>query len=168
MARSNRYQQALEEVVKQAAKLGEEACRYAVEKKGYYRPGTEYIPTYNIVDAIGSAVYVDGVLREDTKRYAVDSELATTPYHDKGWGGSGNYIYGRQALDRYWQNNKYLNNRRNVVEIVCVAATFYSGILESEKIQVISAAADYLSQKAREQQFEIYKPRLNKVDAGIY
>ena len=157
-------------MVQKAAKIGEEACKYAYEHKGYYlNPQSGYIPTYNIGDSIGSAVYVDGVLREDTIRYAVNPPVAKDLYLDKGWGGSMSYISGRQALERYWKNNQTLpRSRKNVIEIVCVAATFYSGILEHSKIQVISAAADYLASVASDPQYKDYKPRLNAVESGLY
>lgn len=168
MARKGRYKEALEETIRIATQLGEEACRYAMENRGYYKPDTRYEPTYNIIDAIGSAVYVDGVLMPETKRYAVDTEMHTKPYLDRGWGGTRQPITGREALERYWEHNRYLTGRRNVIEVVCVAATFYSGILESRRVQVISAAADYFELKSKDPQFSIYKPRLNKVEAGIY
>ena len=163
-----RSEERLEAVIRQATEIGEKACRYALQRAGYYKETvTNYEPTYNIIDAIGSAVYVDGVLRPETKRYAVDSEMAKDLYKDKGWGGTGEYISGRQALERNWENNKTLNSRKNVVEIVCVAATFYSGILESRNVQVISAAADYLAEIGKNPAYKIYQPRLTTV-SGKY
>lgn len=163
-----RSEERLEAIVRQATEIGERACRYALQRAGYYQETvTNYEPTYNIIDAIGSAVYVDGVLRPETKRYAVDSEMAKALYKDKGWGGTGEYISGRQALERYWENNKTLSSRKNVVEIVCVAATFYSGILESRGVQVISAAADYLAEVGKNPAYKIYQPRLTTI-SGKY
>lgn len=166
-----RYNEELERVVKMATKLGEEACQYAWERRGYYKPETEYEPTFNIVDSIGSAVYVDGVLRPETKRYVYDIEISQKPYIDKGWGGTGGPMTGREALERYWQNNQTLPTKgKNVVEIVCIAATFYAGILEKwiNHVQVISAAADYLASIQQDPRFADYKPRLNMVDSGRY
>jgi hypothetical protein len=168
-----RSEERLEAVVRQATEIGQEACRYALQRAGYYRGSvTNYEPTYNIVDAIGSAVYVDGVLRPETKRYAIDTPMSTSPYHDKGWKpprglSTGEYIAGRDALERYWEAHPTLpNKRKNVVEVVCVAATFYSGILESKGVQVISAATDYFAQVAKNPKYKIYQPRLNAVGAG--
>lgn len=163
-----RSEERLESIIRQATDIGEKACKYALQRAGYYKATvTNYEPTYNIIDAIGSAVYVDGVLRPETKRYAVDSEMAKDLYKDKGWKGTGEWISGRQALERYWDNNKTLQGRKNVVEIVCVAATFYSGILESRGVQVISAAADYLAEIGKNPAYKIYQPRLTTT-SGIY
>ena len=144
-------QKAIQEIVESLTELGQEACRYAIQQREYNNR------LYNLRDSIGSAVYVDGKIVPSSKRYA-HSKSTRGPYKDKGWGGNGEYITGREALDRYWEENPTLAYSRNTVELVVIAATFYAGILESRGVQVISAAADYLEDEM--DTYKGYSPKL--------
>lgn len=144
-------EKAIEDIVASLTKLGQEACRYAIEKREYTNR------LYNLRDSIGSAVYVDGYIVPSSKRYA-HSKSSRGTYKDKGWDGNGSEITGREALDRYWDEHPTLTYAKNTVELVVIAATFYAGILEAGGIQVISAAADYLEDKMYI--YKSYKPKL--------
>lgn len=67
-------------------------------------------------------------------------------------------ITGREALDRYWDENPTIPNARNAVELVVIAATYYSGILEDRGIQVISDVVDFLEDEM--DVYKSYKPKL--------
>ena len=142
---------AIADLVAQLTKLGQEACKYAVERRGYTHRKK------NLRDSIGSAVYVDGKLVESSKRFAF-SKSSTGTYQDRGDGGTGEWIEGRDALNRYWDEHKTLENARNTVELVVVAGVFYSGILEDKGYQVISAATDYLESQMGT--YKSYKPKM--------
>lgn len=138
-------------LVESLTELGQEACRDAIEKKGYENR------LYNLRDSVGSAVYVDGHIVPSSKRYA-HSKSSRGTYVNKGWDGDGSDITGRQALDRYWNEHQTLPYAKNTVELVVIAATFYAGILQSSGIQVISAANDYLEGKMG--QYKSFRPKL--------
>ena len=143
--------QVIADIVASLTDLGQEACQYAIDMRGYNNR------TYNLRDSIGSAVYVDGKIVPSSKRYAF-RKSSKKPYPDKGYGRNGEPIEGREALDRYWDENKTLKNSKNTIELVVVAGTFYSGILEDRGIQVISAAVDYL--ESNMSAYKTYNPTL--------
>lgn len=142
-------------LVESLAELGKEACQHAIERREYSNR------KYNLRDSIGSAVYVDGHIVSSSKRYAF-SKSTKGPYKDKGvrgqQDGGEDWITGREALDRYWDEHPTLPYAKNAVELVVVAGTFYAGILEDKGIQVISAAADYLEDKM--DTYKSFKPKL--------
>ena len=71
--------EAIKEIVDKLTDLGQRACRHAIIHRGYDNR------KFNLVDSIGSAVYIDGVLEPSTKRYAYSTEFSTEPYEDKGY-----------------------------------------------------------------------------------
>ncbi len=143
-------------LVESLTELGKEACQHAIEERGYNNI------KYNLRDSIGSAVYVDGRIVPSSKRYAFTPKSSKGAYKDKGergqQDGGDNWITGREALDRYWDEHPTLPNAKNAVELVVVAGTFYAGILEDRGIQVISAAADYLEDKM--DVYKSFRPKL--------
>lgn len=143
---------AIASLVAQLTELGQKACLYAIEQRGYTNR------KYNLRDSIGSAVYVDGKIVKSSKRYAYTPKSSKAPYQDRGTNGDGEWKEGRDAIDEYWDNNETLTNPQNTVELVIVAGVFYSGILEDKGIQVISAAADYLESKMGT--YKSYKPKM--------
>lgn len=138
-------------IVESLTELGQQACEYAIENKGYENR------LYNLRDSVGSAVYVDGHIVPSSKRYAHRKSSRGT-YTDRGEYGTYDEITGREALDRYWDDNPTLPYAKNAIELVVIAATFYAGILEDRGIQVISAAADFLEDEMGE--YKSFKPKL--------
>lgn len=144
--------EAIATLVAELTELGNKACKYAISQRGYENQ------KYNLRDSVGSAVYVDGRIVPSTRRYAYSHPSSTGPYLDKGYSGTGEYITGRDAIDRYWAEHQTLPSNRNTVELVVVAGTFYAGVLEARGIQVISAATDFLEEQMGV--YKSYRPKL--------
>lgn len=167
---------AKEELVKRVAQLGKDAIDYAF-KQGF-RSKPRYIGniayhnwlkrkgkdpnkawddiSFNLRDSFGSAVYVNGELREDTIRYANE-----TP---KG-GRTRDAIdprSGREALMDYFRKI-HPNRGKNDITLICVAAMYYANLLEKGwhgggyKIRVISNAADYVKRNWERAVDGVYK-----------
>lgn len=123
--------------VQKLAKLGYDAIMYAYNHRGF-----EHI-TRNLHDSYGSAVYVSGTLIESSIRY-VGGELSRKddPLTKKS---------GRETLNDFFKRSHYGRAKGEMV-LVCVAAMHYTKYLEEGrhrggyKIQVISAARDYVDQ----------------------
>lgn len=143
--------EAIAYIVESLTELGQRACEEAISNKGYKNQ------LYNLRDSIGSAVYVNGHIQPATKRYAHRKSSKGT-YTDRGENGTYDEITGREALDRYWDENPTIPNARNAVELVVIAATYYSGILEDRGIQVISDVVDFLEDEM--DVYKSYKPKL--------
>ncbi len=168
--------QAKEELVNRVAQLGKDAIDYAF-KQGFrstprhigniayhnwlIRKGKDPNKawddiSYNLRDSIGSAVYVNGELREDTIEFANE-----TP---KG-GRTRDAIdprSGREALMDYFRKI-HPNRGKNDITLICVAAMYYVKFLEKGthrghyKIKVISSAADYVKRNWQKAVDGIYK-----------
>jgi hypothetical protein len=115
--------------VKALSTLGYRAMMDAYAKRGFQHR------TRNLHDSYGSAVYVDGVLIEDSIRYVggilsrkVDPKTKKT---------------GRETLDDYFRSHRFGATNHEIVVIV-VAAMYYAGILESQNRYVITPARDYI------------------------
>lgn len=115
--------------VKALSTLGYRAMMDAYAKRGFQHR------TRNLHDSYGSAVYVDGVLIEDSIRYVggilsrkVDPKTKKT---------------GRETLDDYFRSHRFGATNHEIVVIV-VAAMYYAGILESKSRYVITPARDYI------------------------
>lgn len=143
--------EAIAVLVDELTDLGQRACLYAIENKGYENR------QYNLRDSIGSAVYVDGEIVPSSKRYAF-RKSSKGSYTDRGKNGTGKEMTGREAIDKYWDDNRTLTNSRNAIELVVIAATFYAGILEADGIQVISDVADFLEFEMGT--YKSYRPQL--------
>lgn len=137
-------------LVDELTKLGQAACKEAIARKGYKNR------KYNLHDSIGSAVYVHGRIVPSSRRYAV-RPMSTGTFKDRGSKGSGMEMTGREALDRYWASHSTIPYT-NAVELVVIAGTFYSGILENRGIQVISAAKKFAS--SRLAKYKSYNPKV--------
>ena len=124
--------------------------------------------TGNLHDSIGSAVYVNGELREDTICYV---------------GGAANYSFGKKSSDGIDSRDgrtvllDYLRSihpqrGKEEITLVCVAAMYYTKFLESGayawnvegggskskwKIRVISGALDYVKANKEEYTSRVYK-----------
>lgn len=144
--------EAIAKLVKDLTDLGEEAIRYVANNPVGYEH-----QKYNLYDSLSSAVYVDGVLDVNTIRYASDSERSTGLYQDRGRTGSYEMMNGRDAVENYWDTHRK-KARVTAVELVCVAAVFYAGILEASEVRVVSAVTDYLESKMG--RYKGYSPRL--------
>ena len=144
--------EAIAKLVADLTELGNKACRHAISKRGYDNQ------KYNLKDSVGSAVYVDGRIVLSSRRYAYSHPSSTGPYLDKGYSGTGEYITGRDAINRYWDEHPTLPSSSNTVELVVVAGTFYAGILQARGIQVISAVADFLQDEMGV--YKSYRPKL--------
>lgn len=168
--------EARQKLVERVAQLGKEAIVYAL-KKGFrskprhvgtmsYRnwltkqgknPNLAWDDiTYNLLDSIGSAVYVDGVLQENTIKFANDTPLG---------GRTRDAIdprSGRQALMDYFRQI-HPNRGKGDITLICVAAMYYTKFLEAGthaggyKIKVISSAADYVRRNWEKAVDGIYK-----------
>ena len=125
------------ETVQKLSKLGYDAIMYAYSHKGFQHK------TRNLHDSYGSAVYVNGNLVESSIRY-VGGELSKKddPLTKKS---------GRETLNDFFKRSHYGRSKGEIV-LVCVAAMYYTKFLENGthnghyKIQVISAARDYVEQ----------------------
>ena len=123
--------------VQKLAKLGYDAIMYAYNRKGFEHK------TRNLHDSYGSAVYVNGNLIESSIRY-IGGELSRKedPLTKKS---------GRETLNDFFKRSHYGRAKGEMV-LVCVAAMHYTKYLEEGrhrggyKIQVISAARDYVDQ----------------------
>lgn len=168
--------QARQELVNRVAQLGQDAIDYAFRKG--FRSKPRYIGninykkwlerqgksvskawddvTFNLLDSIGSAVYINGVLKSDTIRFVTNTPLG---------GRTRDAIdsrSGRQALMDYFRSIRP-NQGKNEITLVCVAAMYYAKFLEEGthrggyKIKVISSAADYVRKNWEKAVDGIYK-----------
>ena len=117
------------DTVKALSALGYRAMMDAYAKRGFQHR------TRNLHDSYGSAVYVNGVLVEESIRYVggvlsrrVDPKTKKT---------------GRETLDDYLHSRRFGVTNNEIVVIV-VAAMYYTGILESQGRYVITPARDYI------------------------
>lgn len=143
---------AIAKLVKDLTQLGEDVIQYVAD----HPEGYEH-QKYNLYDSISSAVYVDGQLDVNTIRYASINERSTEPYLDRGERGSYEMMTGRDAVENYWDTHRK-KTRNAAVELVCVAAVYYSGILEARGVKVISAITDYLENCMG--RYKSYSPKL--------
>lgn len=190
-------EQAQELMIKAIADLGEQAIKYAFEKGFRSVPrkisNTEAGEKYrawlikkgkdpdkawddirgNLRDSFGSAVYVNGVLREDTIRYVEETPKAKI--------GDPRYGKGRTALLEYFRRIKP-KSAKNEVYLVVAAAMPYANALErglhygGYKIKVVSGARDYIDKHWHEIEDKVYakmglrKPasRIKRGDVKLY
>ena len=92
--------------------------------------------TYNLHDSYGSAVYVNGDLREDTIHYAVERGRSNKDSTRKTHYGRN----GREALDIYFKKNHFGKKSGEIV-VVVVAAMWYAEALEKKGYYVIKGVA---------------------------
>jgi hypothetical protein len=102
-----------------------------------YRRKTYTNRTFNLHDSYGSAVYVDGVLQPDTKKYVNRSRSKRKNTH-----GHRDYdnryaegVDGRRALDDFFDNLKI--SKRRKVTLVVAAAMWYGELVESKGFVVL-------------------------------
>lgn len=129
--------------------------------------------TGNLRDSIGSAVYVNGVLREDAIRYLED-----TPKSKKT---DPRYGRGREALLNYFRR-VHPKSSKNEVYLLVAAAMPYANAFErgthagGYEIKVISGARDYIDAHWHEIESKVYakmglrKPasRIKRGDVKLY
>lgn len=105
--------------------------------------------TFNLHDSYGSAVYVNGVLQEQTIRYMggeMSKRFGAKPKTSRRRSSLGQryYMYGtsgRDTLNVFFHGNKYYSGRqfgRKGIVLVVVAAMWYADILEGKKYKVIT------------------------------
>lgn len=175
------------------ADLGEEAAKYAFEQGFRKTPRGEISDSYrqwlishgkdpenawddvtgNLRDSIGSAVFVNGKLEENTIRYADDTERSKK--------ADARYGRGREALLNYFRRIRP-ESSRNEVFLVVAAAMPYANALErgthfgGYEIRVISGARDYIDAHWHEIESKVYakmglrKPasRIKRGDVKLY
>ena len=166
------YTAAMGRYVAKLAVLGYEALMYAYneghaegnkpkkknEKGQIERDGKWRHRSRNLHDSFGSAVYVNGVLQEDTIRY-IGPELSD----DK---------YGRAELRRYFREPDA--DVSGDVCLLCVAAVYYAQLLEEGrhvggyKIKVISGASDYINAHIGEIEDDVFKIKNKRTVTGRY
>lgn len=103
-----------------------------------YRRKTYTNRTFNLHDSYGSAVYVDGVLQPDTKKYVNRSRSKRNDVHghidsDNRYAPYG--LNGRRALDDFFNNLKI--SKRRKVTLVVAAAMWYGELVESKGFVVL-------------------------------
>lgn len=138
------YTAAMGEYVAQLTVLGYEAIMYAYSEghsptpRRYQKPvrdGKWRHRSGDLHDSFASAVYVNGVLLEDTIRY-VGPEMSDS-------------LWGRAEVKAYLKNPDV--DVSGDVTLLCVAAAYYAEFLEEGrhqggyKIRVISGASDYIA-----------------------
>jgi hypothetical protein len=99
-----------------------------------YRRKTYTNRTFNLHDSYGSAVYVDGVLQPDTKKYVNRSRSNRRNTHghadsDNRYAKTGG-LSGRQALDDFFRTVEV--SKKNKITLVVAAAMWYGEIVESK------------------------------------
>ena len=103
-----------------------------------YRRKTYTNRTFNLHDSYGSAVYVDGVLQPDTRKYVNRSRSKRNDVHghidsDNRYAPYG--LNGRRALDDFFNNLKI--SKRRKVTLVVAAAMWYGELVESKGFVVL-------------------------------
>jgi hypothetical protein len=98
-----------------------------------YRRKTYTNRTFNLHDSYGSAVYVDGVLQPDTKKYVNRSRSKRNDVHghidsDNRYAPYG--LNGRRALDDFFRTVEV--SKKNKITLVVAAAMWYGEIVESK------------------------------------
>lgn len=141
------------DLVNALAKLGGEAALYAYRKKSFTNR------TFNLHDSYGSAVYVNGVLQEETIRYA-GGQMSHRPGFLKQTGktpkkrsklGQRSYRYGkngRDVLHVFFRGNQWYKGHtfgKSGIVLVVVAAMWYAGMLAKKGYRVAGAANEYLN-----------------------
>lgn len=141
------------DLVNALAKLGGEAALYAYRKKSFTNR------TFNLHDSYGSAVYVNGVLQEETMRYA-GGQMSHRPGFLKQTGktpkkrsklGQRSYRYGkngRDVLHVFFRGNEWYKGHKfgkSGIVLVVVAAMWYAGMLAKKGYRVAGAANEYLN-----------------------
>ena len=185
--------EAQQRMIDAIADLGEEAAKYAFEQGFRKTPRGEISDSYrqwlvsheknpdnawddvtgNLRDSIGSAVFVNGKLDENTIRYADDTERSKRE--------DPRYGRGREALLNYFRRIQP-ESSRNEVYLVVAAAMPYANALErgthygGYEIRVISGARDYIDDHWHEIESKVYakmglrKPasRIKRGDVKLY
>lgn len=139
----------IRQLVEQLANDGERIVKAAYASKGFKDR------SYNLYDSYASAVYVNGILRHNTVRYAGPEKAKlssarelgnyegerTRPVH-RAAGGDKRYLtgdtvvaYGRDEAKRFLNDYKPAGTG---IQLVVIAAMFYAGIVESKGYQVLS------------------------------
>lgn len=164
--------EAKEKLILALKQLGQDAIDYAYQS-GFMskvnppkKDGTQSIvwkhETGNLHDSIGSAVYVDGVLREDTICYVGGGQGSS---FGKSTTDSIDGRSGRQVLLEYLRRIHPQKGKNNVA-LVCVAAMYYTKFLEAGtyadgsskwKIRVISGATDFIKKNQDRYTSTVYK-----------
>lgn len=175
--------EAKERLVQELKKLGQDAIDYAYKsgfmsklnprRKGDLQSVVWKHETGNLHDSIGSAVYVDGILREDTICYVGGGNGSS---FGKTTSDGIDSRSGRTVLLEYLKKIHPQKGKNNVV-LVCVAAMYYTKFLESGtyanyrdaegrlvqrasskwKIRVISGATDYIKANKEKYLSNVYK-----------
>lgn len=100
--------------------------------------------TYALHDSYASAVYLDGMLVEESIRYINRSRQKKDD--TRAWRGSKNPetknpwefgYYGRDSIKNYFQENKNIRKRKGI-SIVVIAAQWYASIVESKGYTVLN------------------------------
>ena len=159
------YTAAMGEYVAQLAVLGYEAIMYAYREghsstpRRYQKPvrdGKWRHRTGDLHDSFASAVYVNGVLQEDTIRY-VGAEMSES-------------LWGRAEVKAYLKDPDV--DVSGDVTLLCVAAAYYAEYLEEGthrggyRIRVISGASDYIAMNWHRVKTDLFKVKKVRFIAG--
>lgn len=138
----------IKQIVNELTKDGERIILAAYNSRGFKNR------TYNLYDSYASAVYVNGVLRHNTVRYAGPSKAKDKSMSELGdyagdrtrptyRGGDNRYlkgdtvaVHGRDEAKRFF--NDYKPPKDGGIQLVVIAAMFYAGIVESKGYHVLS------------------------------
>lgn len=162
------YVAAMGEYVSQLAKLGYEAIMYAyndghAEGSAIKKPvgdGKWRHRSRNLHDSFASAVYVNGILQEDTI-YFVGGE-----YYRSEYNGKTGREYAREYLD-----NPDIDVSGDVT-LICIAAMEYAEYLEEGThrggymIRVISGASDYIAMNWHRVKTDLFEVKNVRFIAG--
>lgn len=105
---------------KLAIKLADDGYKLIV--KAYLEANYDKSKTQNLHDSYGSAVYYNGTLYPNTKRFF--SELSTTSKYDPY---QTREMKGREAIEDFFEQYKAPSSG---MQLVIAVAMFYGGILE--------------------------------------
>lgn len=108
------------------AALGHKAALDAYKQKGFNHR------TYNLHDSYGSAVYINGILVDDSIRYVNRVRSRRIDTHGRNQGGKT----GRDALMNFFRTG-WLVRKRDSFTVVVAAAMWYAKIVESHGIVVL-------------------------------
>lgn len=139
----------IRQLVAQLANDGERIIKTAYASKGFKDR------SYNLYDSYASAVYVNGILRHNTIRYAGPEKAKLNSTRELGdyagdrtrpvnraAGGDKRYLKGDTvAVLGRDEAKRFLNDYKPVgsgIQLVVIAAMFYAGIVESKGYQVLS------------------------------
>ena len=117
--------------VEALTELGKVVAHEAFVKARYGGGKTYENRTYNLNDSYGSAVYVNGVLVEDSIKYV---NVAGLPPSDRR--APAGYETGEKALQTYFRT-AFIVRKKDTYTILVAAAMWYASMVEKKGFKVI-------------------------------